>query len=121
MAWRIEVTHDAVEDQRRIFRHLFEIHRREFGHGPSEAADKAERRSRAIDAGIVRIAKAVHIGTRHVIQGHEFRHLTIDRAIYWFTLDEAARCVRIEAIFFGGQDHVARMLDRLSARTEGGG
>jgi hypothetical protein len=39
--------------------------------------------------------------------------LTIDRAIYWFDVNEAEQRVRILAIFFGGQDHVRHMLTRL--------
>ena len=41
------------------------------------------------------------------------RHLTIDRAIYWFDLNEAEQRVRVLAIFFGSQDHVRHMLTRL--------
>ena len=41
------------------------------------------------------------------------RHLTIDRAIYWFDVNEAEQRVRVLAIFFGGQDHVRHMLTRL--------
>jgi len=44
--------------------------------------------------------------------------LTIDRAIYWFDVDEAARKVRILAIFFGGQDHVRHMLVRLLRESD---
>jgi plasmid stabilization system protein ParE len=41
------------------------------------------------------------------------RHVTIDQAIYWFLVDEDALIVRVLAIFFGGQDHIRRMLARL--------
>ena len=44
--------------------------------------------------------------------------MSIDRAIYWFDVDEAARKVRILAVFFGGQDHVRHMLVRLLGRDE---
>lgn len=37
----------------------------------------------------------------------------VDRAICWFTVDEPAETVRILAVFFGGEDHVRRMLIRL--------
>jgi len=46
------------------------------------------------------------------------RHVAIDRAIYWFDVDEAERKLRILAVFFGGQDHVRRMLLRLLRRDE---
>ena len=35
------------------------------------------------------------------------------RAIYWFDVDEGRRTVRVLAVFFGGQDHIRRMLIRL--------
>ena len=41
------------------------------------------------------------------------RHLAIGRAIYWFDVDERRETVRILAVFFGGQDHVRRMIARL--------
>lgn len=41
------------------------------------------------------------------------RHLTIDRAIYWYLVDEDRYQLRILAIFFGPQDHQRRMLVRL--------
>lgn len=71
----------------------------------------------AIEAGFARLAKAPHRGTRHTIGDRTYRHITIDRAIYWFTLDEGAQVLRIEAIFFGGQDHLDRMFTRM--REEG--
>jgi toxin ParE1/3/4 len=46
------------------------------------------------------------------------RYLTIDRAIYGFDVDKAARKVRILAIFFGGQDHVRHMLVRLLGKSD---
>ena len=46
------------------------------------------------------------------------RFLAIARAIYWFDVDQTARKVRILAVFFGGQDHIRRMLVRLLDRNE---
>ena len=58
--------------------------------------------------------------TPRAIGGLDLRHVTIDRAIYWFTLHEDAQVVRIEGIFHGGQDHLGRMLARLTAEGEAG-
>lgn len=54
-----------------------------------------------------------HRGERHddILPG--LRHLAIDRAIYWFDVDEGREAVRVLAVFFGGQDHVRHMLVRL--------
>ena len=38
------------------------------------------------------------------------RHLTINRAIYWYLVDEGRHDLRILAIFFGPQDHQRHML-----------
>lgn len=62
---------------------------------------------------------APHRGTRHDIGGLHYRHVTVDRAIYWFTLDEGAEVLRVEAIFFSGQDHAGRMFARLTSEREG--
>lgn len=40
------------------------------------------------------------------------RHLTINRAIYWYLVDEGRHDLRILAIFFGPQDHQRHMLLR---------
>ena len=46
------------------------------------------------------------------------RYLGMERAIYWFEVDEAAAKVRILTVFFGGQDHIRHMLVRLLGGNE---
>ena len=41
------------------------------------------------------------------------RQVTKNRAIFYFLVDEAAGQVRVLATFFGGQDHLRRMLARI--------
>ena len=55
-------------------------------------------------------------GTLHPGIMPGLRHVTIDQAIYWFSVDEDGHIVRVLAIFFGGQDHIRRMLARLLQR-----
>lgn len=119
MAWKIEVTEAATEDLRRIFRYLFETHRDGFGHSAREARDRAAERVRTIRANAARLATAPHRGTFHEIDGRIYRQLTMERSVYWFSLDEAGQTVRVIGIFHGGQDHLGRMLGRLTG--EGGG
>jgi hypothetical protein len=38
---------------------------------------------------------------------------TRNRAVFYFEVEEATGQVRVLAVFFGGQDHVARMLRSL--------
>ena len=120
LAWKIEESPRAQADLRAIFRHLYDVHRRDFGSEAGVARDLAAARVQAISKGRHRIAGAPHRGTRHAIGGLDLRHVTIDRAIYWFTLHEDAQVVRIEGIFHGGQDHLGRMLARLTAEGEAG-
>lgn len=40
-------------------------------------------------------------------------HLALDNAVYWFVPDPDARQIRVQAVFFGAQDHQRYMLVRL--------
>lgn len=85
-----------------------------FGHAPDEAMAMARRRLEQIETAMTALARAPHQGTLmpHLMPG--LRAVTKDRAIFYFTLDEAAETVQVLAIFHGGQDHHARMLRRLA-------
>jgi toxin ParE1/3/4 len=112
MRFRIEFSAEAERDFALIFDHLFASYRA-FGETVEEALDHSEDRTRAIRRQAERLADAPHRGERHDDLLPGLRHLTIDRAIYWFDVDEAGKRVRVLAIFFGGQDHVRHMLTRL--------
>lgn len=117
MAWTTEDAEAVESDLEAIFEHLFDSHLH-FGHTIREAGIMAAQRVDAIATRRLTLANAPHRGTRHSLGGRSYRHVTIDRAIYWFTLDEAAEVLRIEAIFFGGQDHLDRMFTRLQEEGE---
>jgi toxin ParE1/3/4 len=112
MRFRIEFSAEAELDVALIFDHLFESYRA-FGETVEEALDRSENRIRAIRSQADRLADAPHRGERQdgLIPG--LRHLTLERAIFWFEVSEAEQRVRILAIFYGGQDHVRHMLTRL--------
>ena len=112
MRFRIEFSAEAERDFALIFDHLFESYRA-FGETVGEALDHSEDRILAIRRQADRLGDAPHRGERHDDLQPGLRHLTIDRAIYWFDVDEAGKRVRVLAIFFGGQDHVRHMLTRL--------
>ena len=114
MAWRIEDSIHVSADLARIYDHLEASHEG-FGHSLEEAVAMAEMRVSGIYSRRKTLLIAPHRGTLHEIHGQLIRHVTIDRAIYWFSLDDASQTVRIEGIFFGGQDHLGRMLARLTA------
>ena len=117
MKFAIEFSADSERDFELIFDHLFESYRA-FGERTEEALERAARRVIGIRAAAERLTAFPIRGTpcNDVLPG--VRYLAIDRAIYWFDVDERARKVRILAIFFGGQDHVRHMMVRL-LRDEG--
>lgn len=110
--WTVTFAVAALDDLTLIEAHLTEAYEA-FGESPADARAHAEARIDAIITTAVRIATAPRRGAAHddLIPG--LRHLTIDRAIYWYLVDEAQHSLRILAIFFGPQDHQRRMLVRL--------
>lgn len=112
MRFRLEFSAEAEHDFVLIFDHLFASYRA-FGETVEDALDHSEDRIRAIRAQADRLAEVPHRGERHDDLLPGLRHLTIDRAIYWYEVREADPRVRVLAIFFGGQDHLRHMLTRL--------
>ena len=111
MRFRIEFSAEAERDFALIFDHLFESYR-SFGESVETALDHCGARIREIRQEADRLCAAPDRGERHDDLLPGLQHLTIDRAIYWFDVNEAEQRVRILAIFFGGQDHVRHMLTR---------
>ena len=112
MPFAIEFSARSERDFELIFDHLFESYLH-FGESIEEALDHAAKRILDIRRAADRLSTFPIRGTARddILPG--LRHLTIDRAIYWFDVDEAAGKVRILAVFFGAQDHVRHMLVRL--------
>lgn len=110
--YKVTFSSDAERDFELIFEFLFESYI-DFGEPVASAIDSAERRVQAIRADIENLAHAPHRGTLHegILPG--LRHITLDRAIVWFDVVEEETETRVLAVFFGGQDHVRRMLARL--------
>jgi toxin ParE1/3/4 len=114
-AYAVEFAADVERDFELIFDFLEESYRA-FGESPEDAITHAAKRVEMIRATAAKLGSAPHRGTHHPEMMRDLRHVTIDQAIYWFLIDEPALTVRILAIFFGGQDHVRRMLTRLLQR-----
>ena len=109
---QVEFAEDAHRDLDLIFDHLAETYRG-FGEAPEEALEHAARRIRAIIGAADRSALAPHRGTVHDdLAG--VRHLTLDRAVYYFRIEDEG--VRVLAVFFGGQDYQRRMRLRILRR-----
>ena len=112
MGFRLELSAEAERDFGLIFDHLLRSYL-DFGESLESAVNHAEARVREIRVAAERILAAPHRGERHDDIRPGLRHLTIERAIYWFYVDEARGTVRVLAVFLGGQDHVRHMLVRL--------
>ncbi len=112
MPFAIEFSTESERDFELIFDHLFESYL-SFGESVEEALDHAMKRILDIRRAADRLSSFPIRGTLRddILPG--IRYLSIDRAIYWFEVDEAAGKVRILAVFFGGQEHIRHMLVRL--------
>jgi plasmid stabilization system protein ParE len=117
MAWAVEFSEEAENDFELIFDHLFGSYV-DFGETLEDGFERAARRVMEIRKAGEDIAKAPHRGTirNDIVPG--LRNVTLDRAIFWFDLDDDHRdddhrIVRILGVFFGGQDHIRHMMVRL--------
>ena len=119
MAWTIEVEARAERDLEIAYVHAFRA-ALSLGESDSSAARAARKRIEKTIAAADRLARAPFVGTLHSDIAPGLRHVTLDRAIFWFTSDDATQTVRIVGIFHGGQDHLGRMLSRLTGEGEAG-
>lgn len=116
-AYAVEFAAEVERDFELIFDFLEESYR-SFGEPSGDAMAHAARRIETIRATAAGLGKTPHRGTRAPEMMPNVRHVTIDQAIYWFLVDEDTMTIRILAIFFGGQDHIRRMLVRLLRRPQ---
>lgn len=114
--YRVERGAAAERDLDAVFDFLLESYLH-FGDDLERAFERAGERLQRIKADLREIGRAPHQGTRldKLIPG--LRRVTKDRAVFYFTVDDDARLVRVLAVFFGGQDHQRSILRRL--RMEG--
>ena len=112
MAYEVVFAADAGRDFTLILEFLIESYSG-FGENAETAIERAEARVQSIREDITRLGQLPHRGTLHddVLPG--LRHVTIGRAIVWFTIDEDQERVCVLAIFFGAEDHIRKMLTRL--------
>ncbi len=115
MTWWIKLSPDAISDLDVLYEFLRDAYLDQGG-AADEATLRAEARISRIVADISRIARAPYRGTRRPDLHSALRNVTIDRATYYFAVDETAGIVTVSAIFFGGQDHINHMLGRMKVR-----
>ncbi|MES1158261.1 MAG: type II toxin-antitoxin system RelE/ParE family toxin [Terricaulis silvestris] len=112
MNYKIERLRQATNDLDAIFDFLVESYLN-FGDSLESAVSRSAQRVERIKADLRSLATLPHRGIRHDDLVLGLRSVTIDRAIFYFTVDDEARVVRVLAVFFGGQEHQRAMLKRL--------
>ena len=102
------------EDLELIFDHLFRAYQ-ELGDPPGTAFDRAVERLRGIEEELARLGDVPFQGTLEPRIMDGLRHVTRDRAVFYFMVDEASQVVRVLGVFFGGQDHRRHILGRIAS------
>ena len=107
------------EDLELIFDHLFTAYQ-ELGDPPDAALNRAIERVRGIEEELARLGDVPFQGTLvpQIMDG--LRHVTKDRAVFYFTVDQAGESVRVLGVFFGGQDHRRHILGRIASEGVSG-
>ena len=116
MQFEIEYSLESERDFELIFEHLFDSYLG-FGENVDKALEHATRRIFDIRRAAEQLSSFPVRGTlrEDILPG--IRFISIDKAVYWFDVDETARKVRVHAIFFGGQDHILHMLTRMLGKN----
>ena len=95
-----------------IFDHLVKSYL-EFSEDNDVAFERAVERIRGIRISANKLALAPKQGTLRPDILESLRFVRLDKAVFWFVLDEGQKIVRVLAVFFGAQDHIRHMLVRL--------
>ena len=104
------------EDLEAIFDHLFEAYHG-LGDDLSQAYARAADRVCGIEDALAALGDVPLQGTLvpDIMDG--LRHVTKNRAVFYFLTDEENRTVRVLAVFFSGQDHRQHVLRRIVAKS----
>lgn len=101
------------EDLEQIFDHLFETYQ-ELGDRSDIALKRAAERLAGIEDDLARLGDVPFQGTLELKLMDGLRHVTKNRAVFYFTVDETIETVRVLGVFFGGQDHRRHVLVRIA-------
>lgn len=112
MAFRVVRSTACDKDLETIFDYLFLTYR-DLGDPVQEALDRAARRVLEVEVALEGLGEVPFQGTLETQIMDRLRHVTKDRAVFYFTVDEASEELRVLAVFFGGQDHRNHLLERI--------
>ena len=113
--WSLEYSKDADLDFELTFDHLFASYL-DLGDSAEEALERGANRIRELRLEIDRLVETPYIGTLRPDIYPGIRFLRRDKAAVWFLPIEERKAIIVAAIFFGGQDHIRRMLARMLQR-----
>ena len=116
MAFKVVRTTQFDDDLDLIHDHLIESYIN-LGDAFSDAFDRAEARIEAIEMELETLAQSPHQGTLSPEIAPGLRHVTKNRAIFYFKVDDERQVILVLAVFFGGQDHGQHILKRLDPAT----
>lgn len=111
-AFKVLRSHACDADLEAIFDFLFRSYQ-ELGDAPDDAFERAAERVLGIEAALEALGEVPFQGALEPAIMAGLRHVTKDRAVFWFTLDEGLQDLRVLAVFFGGQDHRTHLLQRI--------
>lgn len=114
MAFKVLRSTACDRDLEAIFDFLFAAYQ-ELGDTASDAFERAVARILRIEALLDALGDVPFQGTLDTQIMTGLRHVTKDKAVFYFTVDEPARELKVLAVFFGGQDHRAQLLERIKA------
>ena len=114
MGYRVLRSAACDADLETIFNYLFGTYQ-DLGDTPAEAFERAEQRLRGIEDAIETLGNVPLQGTLVPAIMEGLRHVTKDRAVFYFLVDESAQELRVLSVFFGGQDHRSHLLARIKA------
>jgi toxin ParE1/3/4 len=102
----------VVRDFTLIEDFLFKTYR-DLGDDPEEAGGRAAARVKAARAYMRTFERNPHRGTEHPEIRPGARTVTKEKFIFYFEINETEFEVMIFAVFFGGEDHRQKIMDRL--------
>jgi len=110
--WTVEFAAAAEQDFELIFDHLLQTYQ-DFGDDLDVAFDRARQRILSIQSSAHDLARGPFQGTQRpdILDG--LRFVRINKAVFWFVVNEERKIVQVLAVFFGGQDHIQHMLMRM--------
>jgi plasmid stabilization system protein ParE len=104
--WDLDLIHD----------HLLASYT-DLGEAFPDAFNRAESRIETIEADMEALARSPYQGTLSPEIAPGLRHVTKNRAIFYFQVDDEQQIILVVAVFSGGQDHGRHIQKRLRRTT----